>query len=192
MGKVNFIISMSLDGFVTGANVRPEAPLGDGGEKLHEWVTSEDKRNRDILTQGVSAAGAVITGRRNYNYSIPWWGADGPTGSDRLPVFVVCHTVPEDMPKGGVYIFVNGIEAALARAQTAAGDKDVNVMGGANIAQQFIRAGLVDEIHIQLVPVLFGSGTRLFEHLGVEHIPLETMRVIETPEAIHLGFRVVK
>jgi dihydrofolate reductase len=91
-----------------------------------------------------------------------------------------------------VYAFVTGgIESALEEAKAAAGDKDVAVMGGAETGQQFIRTGLVDEISIHLVPVLFGSGTRLFEHLGKEHIQLETTGVIETPEATHLRFRVM-
>jgi dihydrofolate reductase len=97
------------------------------------------------------------------------------------------------VPEGGVYTFVtDGIESALEEAKVAAGDQDVAVMGGAEIGQQFIRAGLVDEISIHLVPVLFGSGTRLFEHLSNEHIQLETTEVIETPEATHLRFRVVE
>lgn len=193
MNKVIFDISMSLDGFITAANIRPEEPLGDGGEQLHEWAFSgKDDRNREILARGVAGIGAVIAGRRTYDHSLPWWGADGPTGPVRLPVFVVSHDVPEDVPEGGVYTFVDGIEAALTRAKTAAGDKDVSVMGGADIAQQFIRAGLIDEIQIHLVPVLFGRGMRLFEHLGNEHIQLETTEVIETAEATHLRFLIVK
>jgi dihydrofolate reductase len=192
MGKVVFDISMSLDGFVTASNIRPEEPMGEGGQQLHTWAfDSADERDRQILAQGVSTTGAVIAGRRTYDASMPWWGPDGPTTA-RLPVFVVSHNVPEDTPRGGVYTFVDGLEAALVRAQAAAGDKNVTVMGGADIAQQYIRAGLVDELSIHLVPVLFGSGTRLFEHLGSKHIQLETIEVIETAAATHLRFRVVK
>jgi dihydrofolate reductase len=108
-------------------------------------------------------------------------------------VFVLTHAEPEDAPEGGVYTFVtDGIERALEEAKAAAGDQDVAVMGGAHIGQQYIAAGLVDEISIHLVPVLFGDGTRMFEHLGGEHIQLETAGVIETPEATHLRFRVVE
>jgi dihydrofolate reductase len=194
MTKVIFVISMSLDGFMTAANVRPEEPMGDGGQRLHEWAMGgEDERNRKFLEQAVAALGAVVAGRRTYDTSVAWWGADGPTGSARRPVFVVTHDLPADTPEGGVYTFVtDGIERALQEAKAAAGDKNVSVMGGADIGQQYIRAGLVDEIQIHLVPVLFGSGTRMFDHLGSEHIPLETVEVIETAAATHLRFRVVK
>jgi dihydrofolate reductase len=108
-------------------------------------------------------------------------------------VFVVTHAEPEDAPEGGVHTFVtDGIESTLEQAKAAAGGKDVAVMGGADIGQQYIRAGLVDEISIHFVPVLFGGGTRMFEHLGSEHIQLETAGVIETPAATHLRFRVVE
>jgi dihydrofolate reductase len=193
MGKVTFDISMSLDGFVTASNMSPEEPMGKGGERLHEWAFGgEDKRDREVLKRGISTTGAVIAGRRTYDDSIPWWGADGPTGPVRLPLFVVSHSVPEDVPEGGVYTFVDGIEAALARAKEVAGEKDVNIMGGADIAQQYLRAGLVDEISIHLVPVLFGSGMRLFEQLGNEHMQLETIEAINTAAATHLRFRVLK
>ena len=192
MTKVIFDISMSLDGFVTASNVRPEEPMGDGGQRLHEWAFGKDERNRELLAKAVDAVGAVIAGRRTYDLSVPWWGADGPAGPARVPVFVVSNSEPKDVPEGGVYTFVaEGIESALEEAKAAAGDKDVAVMGGANVGQQYIRAGLVDEISIHLVPVLFGSGTRMFEHLGSEHIQLENARVIETPQATHLRFRVV-
>jgi dihydrofolate reductase len=192
MAKVIFDISMSLDGFIAAANVRPEAGLGDGGERLHDWAfNSEDQRNRELLAKGASL-GAIIAGRNTYDLSVPWWGADGPTGPARIPVFVVTHSEPEDSPDDGVYTFVDGIETALEKAKRASGDKDVAVMGGADIAQQFIRAGFVDEISIHLVPVLFGGGTRLFEGTGSRHIQLETTEVIETAEATHLRFRVVK
>jgi dihydrofolate reductase len=192
MTKVIFDISMSLDGFVTASNVRPEEPMGDGGQRLHEWAFGEDERNRELLAEAVDAVGTVIAGRRTYDISVPWWGADGPTGPARVPMFVVSNSEPEEVPEGGVYTFVDGIERALEQAKAAAGDQDVAVMGGADIGQRYIRAGLVDEISIHFVPVLFGGGTRMFEHLGSEHIQLETAGVIETPAATHLRFRVVE
>jgi dihydrofolate reductase len=192
MGKVIYDISMSLDGFITAANVRPEEGLGDGGERLHDWAfNSADPRNRELLTKGASL-GAIVSGRHNYDLAVPYWNADGPTGDARVPTIVVSHSVPQDIPNGGVYRFADSIEAALEKAQKAAGDKDVAIMGGANIAAQFLKLGLVDEISIHLVPVLFASGIRLFEHLDSEHVQLETTEVTETKEAIHLRFRVIK
>ena len=193
MTKVIFDISMSLDGFVTASNIRPEEPMGDGGQRLHEWAFGEDDRNRELLAEAVNSIGAVIAGRRTYDFSVAWWGADGPAGPARVPVFIVTHAGPEDAPEGGVYTFVtDGIESVLDEAKAAARDKTVAVMGGADIGRQYIRAGLIDEISIHLVPMLFGSGTRLFEHLGSEHIQLESAGVIETPAATHLRFRVVE
>ena len=195
MGKVIYDISMSLDGFIAGANVRPEAGwagLGDGGERLHDWgFNSADPRNREIEEALLATTGAVIVGRTTYNLSILNWGADGPTGAARVSTVVVSHSVPQDIPDGGVYTFVDSVEAALETAKKAAGAKDVVIQGG-NLAQQFITLGLVDEIFIHLVPVLFGSGTRLIEELDGEHVQLETTEVIETKEAIHLRFRVIK
>jgi dihydrofolate reductase len=193
MTKVIFDISMSLDGFVTASNVRTEEPMGDGGQRLHEWAFGQDERNRELLAEAVNFVGALIAGRRTYDLSVPWWGADGPTGPARVPVFVVTHAEPEEVPQEGVYTFVtDGIESALEKAKSAAGEKDVAVMGGAEVGQQFIRARLIDEISIHLVPVLLGSGTEMFERLGGEQIQLETVGVIETPEATHLRFRVVE
>jgi dihydrofolate reductase len=193
MSKVFFDISMSLDGFMTAANQRPEEPLGDGGQQLHQWAFGDDRRDREVLTRGVSGTGAVIAGRRTYDDSVAWWGADGPTGPARVPVFVLCHDVPEGVPEGGVYSFVtDGIERALEHARAVAGDKDVTVMGGADTGQQYLRAGLVDELSIHLIPVLFGSGTRMFEHLGDQHIRLEHAGVVQTAAATHLRFRVVR
>jgi len=191
MGKVSFDVSMSLDGFITGANVRPEAGLGDGGERLHEWgFNSADPRNREIV-ESWTTTGATIVGRTTYDLSIPYWGTDGPTGAARTPTVIVSHSVPQDIPAGGVYTFVGSVEAAFETAQKLAGDKDVAITG-ANVAQQFLKRSLIDEISIHLVPVLFGSGTRLFEGLDSEHISLEIIEVIETAEVIHLRFRVVK
>jgi dihydrofolate reductase len=194
MSKVVFDISMSLDGFMTASNRRPEEPMGDGGQCMHEWASGAgNERDHRVLEEGIAEEGAVIAGRETYDTSVPWWGADGPTGSARRPVFVVTHEAPAESPEGGVYTFVtDGIESALEQAQAAAGGKNVGVMGGASIGQQYIAAGLVDEIQIHLVPILFGSGTRMFEHLGDEHIRLEPAGTIETPAAIHVRLRVVK
>ena len=192
MSNVVFSISMSLDGFMTASNQTSEEPLGEGGQRLHEWAFDDaDHRSREVLTRALSSEGAVIAGRRTYDHSVPWWGADGPNDADRTPLFVVSHDVPGNIPEGGVYTFVDGIEAALVLAKEAAGDKDVSVMGGADIGRQYIKAGLVDEIWIHLVPVLFGSGTQMFEEMGSEHIRLETVEVIEGTLATHLHFRVL-
>ncbi len=193
MGKVIFDISRSLDGFITGVNARPEAGwggLGEGGERLHDWgFNSADPRNREIM-ESYATTGANILGRTGYNHSIINWGADGPSGAARLPTVIVSHSVPQDIPDEGVYTFVDSVEAAFETAKKLAGDKDVVILG-ANVAQQFLRRGLVDEISIHLVPVLFGSGTRFFEGLDGQHIPLEIIEVIETKEAIHMRFRVL-
>jgi dihydrofolate reductase len=193
MGKVVFDISMSLDGFMTAANRRPEEPMGDGGERLHEWAFGNDERDREVLISGAAGLGAVIAGRRTFDDSLPWWGADGPTGSARVPVFVLTHDAPQDPPEGGVYTFVTGgIEDTLKQARDVAGDKDVTVMGGADTGRQYLRAGLVDELSIHLVPVLFGSGTRMFEHLGDQHLQLEHAGVTQTAAATHLRYRILK
>ena len=194
MGKVIFDISMSLDGFITGANARPETGwggLGEGGERLHDWgFNSADPRNREVM-EWYGTAGANIFGRTGYDHSILNWGADGPSGAARIPTVIVSHSVPSDVPEGGVYSFVNSVEEAFETTKKLAGRKDVFIMG-ANVAGQFLQRGLIDEISIHLVPVLFGSGTRLFEDPAIEHIWLETMEVIETKEAIHTRFRVKK
>ena len=194
MGKVIFDISMSLDGFITGANPRPEAGwggLGEGGERLHDWgFNSADPRNREIMEQ-YATIGANIFGRTGYDHSILNWGADGPTGTARIPTVIVSHSVPQDVPQEGVYTFVDSIEAAFETAKKLAGDKDILIMG-ADVPQQFLKRGFIDEVSIHLVPVLFGSGTRLFEGLDSEHISLEPIEVIQTAEAIHMRFRVAK
>lgn len=190
MGKVVFDTSMSLDGFMAASNVSPEEPMGQDGERLHDWALGSDPVGTEVLARGVGSIGAVICGRRTYDLSLPWWGADGPTGAARLPVIVVSHSGDDAAPEGGVYAFVEGIEGALARAQEAAGGKDVTVMGGASIGQQYLRAGLVDELSIHLVPVLLGDGIRMFEGLGPGHVDLQTVEVLEGSDATHLRFRV--
>ena len=193
MGKVIFDISMSLDGFITGANPQPEAGwggLGEGGERLHDWgFSSEDPRNRQVM-EWYTTTGANIFGRTGYDHSILNWGADGPTGAARIPTVIVSHSVPRDVPEGDIYTFVDSVEAAFETAKNLAGDKDIYITG-ADVAGQFLQRGLIDEMSIHLVPVLFGSGTRLFEHLDGEHISLEMIEVIQTAEAIHMRFRVL-
>src|SRR5215207_5819767 len=175
---------MSLDGFITGANPRPEAGwggLGEGGERLHDWgFNSDDPRNREVMAW-YETIGANIFGRTGYDHSILNWGADGPSGAARVPTVIVSHSVPQDVPDHGVYSFVDGAEAAFETAKNLAGDKDAYITG-ADVARQFLKLGLIEEVSIHLVPVLFGSGTRLFEGLGNGHISLETLEVVKTKE----------
>jgi dihydrofolate reductase len=190
MGIVIYDKSMSLDGYIAGANMRVEAGLGDDGERLHDWAF-KDPAGLEMIQSEVGNLGAVICGRRTYDMSIPHWGAEGPTGEARVPLFVLSHGVPNDVPEGGVYTFVDGLETALARAREAAGDKNIAVMG-ADTGRQFIDAGVVDEISVHLVPVLFGSGTPLLDGGVGEHITLEVVEVRETELATHLRYRVVR
>lgn len=188
MGKVILDMSMSLDGFIAARNDSPEEPLGEGGQRLQEWLAEDMGAYAEVLDQEVSGCGAVIMGRRTYDFSLEWWAGKGPVGD--VPCFVLSHTIPEKV--GPVFTFVTGgIESALKQAKAVAGDKSIGLMG-ANTHQQYIRAGLVDEIHINLIPVLLGDGIRLFEHLGIEPIELEVIRVIQSPGVTHLGFRVLK
>lgn len=192
MGCVVFDISMSLDGYMTAAGQSAEEPVGLGGQRLTEWAFGPDERNRTYLANQVAGLGAVITGRRTYDTSLPWWGADGPSGPARRPVFVLTHATPDDRPADGVYTFVtDGVESALRQAQTAAGQQVICIMGGADVGQQYLAAGLVDEISVHLIPVLFGAGTRMFDHLGPDHRQLEALDAVATPAAIHTRFRVL-
>ncbi len=193
MSKVIFDVSMSLDGYVKATGSTPEEPLGKGGERLHEWALGGDAAGSELLRTAVAEAGAFIGGRRTYDDSIRWWKADGPTGPARVPLVIVTHRAPEDVPEGGVYTFVtDGIDSALRQAREIAGGKDIYVMGGPDVAGQFVRAGLVDEIGIHLVPVLFGGGARLLDDIGDDHIQLEVVGVGDTPQATHLRYRIVR
>jgi dihydrofolate reductase len=191
VSSVIFDMSMSLDGYVTAANVQPDEPLGDGGEALHTWAMDpDDAAGREVLDRGVAGTGAVICGRVTYDASIPWWGADGPTGPARLPVFVLTHDAPTDAPAAGVYRFVStGVEDTLAQATEAANGKDVTIMGGPAVGNQFLMAGLVDELSIHLVPVLFGAGTHLTDSLAA-HVELELAEQVSAPSALHLRYRI--
>ena len=202
MGKVTADISMSLDGFIAGPNDRPGNGLGDGGERLHQWVYKlaswrephglsggETNRDSEILEEAFKNVGAIVLGRRMFD-NAEGWGDEPPF---HVPVFVLTHEGREKLVKEGgtTFTFVtDGIESALAQARAAAGDKDVAIGGGANTIQQFIAAGLLDEIQIHLVPVLLGDGIRLFERPGGEPIELEGTRVVASPDVTHLRFDV--
>src|SRR6266516_88355 len=185
-----FEISMSLDGYVTASGVRAEEPMGDGGQQLHEWAFGADERGRELLAESQSTVGASIAGRRTYDLSVPGWGPDGPGGEARTPTFIVSHGTPGQVPEKSVYTFVDSPIEALEQAAAAAGDKDIDVFS-ASIGQQLLRAGRIDQIHVHLVPVLFGAGTRLFEDLGGTHVQLEIIGVGQGLKATHLRYAVV-
>src|SRR5918998_1900288 len=204
MGKVSTGLSISLDDFIAGANDGPERPLGEGGERLFAWYSSGETEYRlpgtemvfrvspqsaELLREAHAAMGAFVTGRRTFDIT-NGWGGRPPLG---VPTFVVTHTVPQEwVYEGSPFTFVaDGVESAVEQAKAAAGDKNVAV-GAASIAQQCIRAGLLDEIHVDLAPVLLGGGVRLFEHIGTEPIELEHTEVVEGAGVTHLTFRVVK
>lgn len=204
MGKVGTGFSTSLDGFIAGPNDAPENPLGDGGERLFAWYFGGDteytmpsggitlkvsSQSAELLRGSHERTGALVVGRRHFDLA-GGWGGRHPMD---VPVFVVTHSVPEErVDEGSPFTFITGgVESAVEQAKVAAGDKDVGV-GGANVAQQAIKAGLVDEVGIDLVPVLLGGGVRFFDNLGDGKIELERTRVIEAPGVTHLRFRVLK
>ncbi len=190
MGKVTADISMSLDGFVTEPNPGAGNPLGDDPGRLHDWMFSKKTAtDAEIVDEIYATTGAVLIGKRMFDVGVEPWGDPPPFG---MPVFVVTHESRESLPRQGgtTYHFVtDGLEAALADARAAAGDKNIGIWGGANIVTQYLQAGLLDEIQIHLIPVLFGGGRLLFEGLpsGIE---LEIVRVLDTPEATHIRYRV--
>lgn len=189
MTRIFVDITMSLDGFICG----PDADL----ERLHSWLfgahTDHDKA---VMDEYLQSLGAVIMGRSTFDDGVEKQSWEGwvDTPPFAVPVFVVSHSVPERLAKDNKdFIFVtDGIDSALAQARATAGDKDVNVMGGANIVQQYLQAGLIDEMQIHIVPVLLAQGTRLFDPIGSAPIELQPTRVIESPCVTHLRYQVVK
>jgi dihydrofolate reductase len=216
MAKLRLDISMSLDGFVAGPNPTLDEPLGAGGEQLHEWVVAvaawrethgksggETNIDNDVVREAIQSAGATVMGRRMFSggqgpweddpRADGWWGDEPPF---HHPVFVLTHHAREPLPKEGgtTFTFVtDGIESALEQGRAAAGDKDVAVGGGADAAQQYLKAGLLDELQLHVVPVLLGDGVRLLEHVGDAPGRLELTRVLESPTGVtHQRYRVVR
>lgn len=203
MGQVIADITMTLDGFIAGPDDGVEKPLGDGGERIHQWLYDsaswrelhgqeggETRADAELVAEAFERSGAVVMGKRMFaNGDGPnGWGDDPPF---HKPVFVLTHEAREPSIKGDTtFTFVaDGIESALEQARAAAGDKDVAVGGGANAIQQFIKAELLDELQVHVAHVLLGGGIPLFAELGPEHIELEGTRVMDAPGVTHLRFR---
>ena len=209
MTKVVVDITMSLDGFVAGPNASLEAPLGVGGERLHEWVTKlatwraahgleggETGADADLVEASVRATGATVMGRRMFSGGAGpweddpnangWWGDEPPFGH---AVFVLTHHERKPLVLGDTtFTFVTtGIDRAIADAQEAAGGLDVRVAGGGDVVQQALRAGAVEELTIHIAPVLLGSGVSLF---GGVDVPLELVETIPSAGVTHLRYRV--
>jgi len=202
MSKVQIAMSMSLDGFVAGPDVSAEHPMGKGGERLHDWLfpgrTERTGNAEHTELSGVDAqvtaallvnTGAVILGRRIFDTAIDLWG-DTPYP---VPCFVLTHRPqPRLFQRSGTFTFVTmGIEQALEQARIAAQDKYVTLMG-AEVARQYLRAGLVDELEINLVPILLGQGVRLFEQMDAWALDLVQTRVLPSAQVTHLRYRVQK
>jgi dihydrofolate reductase len=214
MAKVRLDISMSLDGFVAGPNPTLELPLGKGGFGLHEWVfglksfrsrhggeDGEGGPDDEIVAESLRTQGAVIMGRKMFSggegaweddpNAGGWWGDQPPF---EVPVFILTHHAREQVVTGPATSFnfvTGGIEAALEEARAVAGDNDVLIAGGGDAARQYLRAGLLDEIQIHLVPVFLGSGVRLFDGISPDTVALEAERVVAaSPGVTHLRFRV--
>jgi dihydrofolate reductase len=206
-------ISMSLDGFVAGPNATLEEPLGVGGERLHDWVLrlaswrethglegGETGPDDELVRVRSDRVGATIMGRRMFSGGAgaweddpnadAWWGDNPPF---HHAVFVLTHHPRETVVKEGgtTFYFVNdGIESALEQARAAAEDQDVALGGGASVAQQYLRAGLLDELHIHVAPILLGGGVSLFGELGTDAPPLKLTKVVESPFVTHLSYEV--
>jgi dihydrofolate reductase len=204
MGKVTSGLTMSLDGFIAGPNDGPEHPLGENGMRLFDWYGSGDTeyvvpsggmtfkvspQSAEMLFEAFTSIGAIVTGRRTFDIT-NGWGGRHPLD---VPIVVLTHAVPDGWDyEGSPFTFVtDGVESAVRKARELAGEKDVAV-GAASLVQQCLRAGLLDEVHVDIVPVLLGGGVRMFDNLGPEHIELERTEIIEAPDVTHMTFRVVK
>lgn len=203
---------MSVDGFVAGPNPSEEHPLGEGGMQLHEWAFKlaawrephgreggEVNASTEVFEESLDNIGATVMGRNMFGGGPGPWGEDpwdGWWGDDppfHTPVFVLTHHAREPLAKQGgtSFTFVtDGIESALEQAKEAAGGKDVALGGGASAAQQYLAAGLIDEMQLNVAPILLGAGTRLFEGVPSADVKLEPLRVLATPDVTHLKYRV--
>ncbi len=212
MPRFRFQISISVDGFVAGPNQSEENPLGEGGEQLHDWVLKlavwrethgyeggEVNASTPLMEEATANLGATVMGRNMFGGGPGPWGDDpwqgwwGDEPPFHTPVFVITHHEREPLEKQGGTTFhfvTEGIESGLEQAREAAGDKDVALGGGAEIAQQYLAAGLLDELQLNVVPVLLGSGARLFEGGAGAGLELEPTLVVETPDVTHLRYRV--
>ena len=212
MGRLRVNIAMSLDGFTAGPDQSEEDPLGKGGMRLHEWAFAlaafRDEHEQEggdvnastpVIEEATANVGAYIMGRNMFGgrglWGDPawngWWGDNPPY---HTPVFVLTHHArePRAMEGGTTFHFVtDGIESAYERACEAAGEKDIVIGGGAQTVQQSLAAGLLDELQINLVPILLGDGTRLLDGLATDTV-LECTRVVEAPGVTHLRYRVVR
>ena len=211
MSKVRVQISVSADGYVAGPNQSKENPLGEGGESLHDWVVvlrawrephgkdgGEENASSPVMEEALANVGAHIMGRGMFGGGpgpwsddppwTGWWGDDPPF---HMPVFVLTHHDREPLTLSDTtFTFVtDGVESALQQAREAAGDKDVTIGGGADAINQFLAAGLVDELELHVVPLLLGGGARLFEGVGAD-LALERVRVIDAPGVTHVKYRV--
>ena len=200
MAKVVLDMSMSVDGFVAGPQDDAGHPFGlRGAERLHHWLFNGPPgkhgefrakgENILVLDEMYETAGAVLSGRRTYDF-VHGWGGTHPL---EVPVIVLTHQAPTNAPKGkSPFTFVtDGIESAVEKAKAAAGKKQVLLLG-ASPCQQALEAGLVDEVYVHVAPLLLGDGVRLFDHLGSDAIALESIGVLHTPEAVHVRYRVVR
>ena len=191
MTKVKSHMSMSLDGYIAGPHPSQDNPLGTNGLMLHDWMFESPQIEQETVGVLKGTTGAAIIGYNMYYEAIPHWGGTGPFG-DNIPTFVL--TKPEDVPQNApkVFTFVtDGIESALQQAKAVAGDKDIWVGGGANTIQQCLKAGLLDELHLHVVPILLGGGTSMFGELG-EFIKLEKTKVKDEPGVTHFIFKTNK
>lgn len=193
MSKLTSDISMSLDGFITDPKASVGTPLeGNDPGRLHDWMfDARTDADAEVVAELFASTGAVLIGKRMFDAGFEPWGDPPPFG---MPVFVLTHQAREPMPMQGdtTYNFVIDIDAGLDQARAAAGGKNVSIWGGANIIREYLKAGLVDEMEIHLVPILLGEGVRLFDDPTLAGIELKRIRCIETQAATHLRFEVVK
>lgn len=195
MGKVILNMSMSLDGFIAGPNIRTGEPMGDGGEKLHEWMFNKGNTNEnpeEHQADFFKNTGAYIMGQRTFELGLEPWGENPPF---HAPCFVLSDEPRETITKTGStsYVFVtNGPDSTLEQAKDAAGSKDVIIMGGANAAQQYVNSGLLDEIRLHLVHTFLGNGTRLFDKLTIKQTDLEKLTLADAQGVTHFKFRIRK